>query len=267
MPELPEVEIHARRLARYAGATLRAVTVHDARALVEGAAGLNEVVGSVLGSPWRRGKHLVWPAGPACFLLHLRMTGSLEEDEAGSFRLSWHTDRGVVGLHDPRCLAEVRLLPAGVVEGRLAGIGPEFWPGARTGAWWQERLGHLSTPIKVALLRQDRVAGVGNILATEACFRAGVDVRRPARSLAVSEWESLGRALAEHVDAVLADAGAYVSGELSFAAGQGAYVSRGGTNPFLVYGRAGEPCPACGGSLARLVQQGRGTTWCPRCQT
>jgi formamidopyrimidine-DNA glycosylase len=112
-------------------------------------------------------------------------------------------------------------------------------------------------PVKVRIMDQAVLAGVGNIYASEACFRAGIDPRRKASSLGEAEVARL----ADTIVAAMKDGVARQEGpEIE-------YVEEGGENPFLVYAREGERCPRCGkGTIRRIVQAQRSTFFCERCQ-
>ena len=107
------------------------------------------------------------------------------------------------------------------------------------------------------MLQQDRIAGIGNIMASEICFRMGIDPRTRCQALLTADWEKLGVGLHQFVDAVIAEES---SPELTF-------VSQGGTLPraFRVYGREGESCQ-CGAKIQSFKLGGRSTFWCARCQ-
>ncbi len=122
-------------------------------------------------------------------------------------------------------------------------------------------------PIKVALLDQTLLAGVGNIQASESLFRAGIDPRRPARSLSAAEVKRLATSIRKSIDFTLKTFA--VAGADGGGADIGYVEERTAPNPFLVYGRAGERCPGkeSKGVIVRIVQAGRATFYCPRCQT
>jgi formamidopyrimidine-DNA glycosylase len=145
----------------------------------------------------------------------------------------------------------------------LAALGPDPLRDGIDAARLHARLARVRLPIKVALLDQTVLAGVGNIQATEACFRARLDPRRPASSLTRAEVGRLARAILASIEYTLARfAGAGAD------AGDGdiEYVEENRkANPFKVYGRAGEPCPRCGGTIRRIVQGQRSTFFCPAC--
>lgn len=269
MPELPEVELMCRALDGWtAGRSLVGVTPVDP-GLVDAPQRLQ---GQRIEGARRRGKYLLLQLDTHALALHLRMTGKV---------VAWRADEGIrqgcrlllhlsgprppaaVALVDPRRLAQAWIVSTEQLSRWLEdrGLGPDAWPDRRSGAWWAQRMAGLRGPIKAALLRQDRVAGLGNIAATEVLWRAGIHPARPVPSLVPADWEALAVAVPDYVDQVLAHEGAEMQrqGELS-------YVNQGGPNPFDLYGRAGQPCPRCGTPVQRNTLAGRGTAWCPRCQ-
>ena len=125
------------------------------------------------------------------------------------------------------------------------------------------------TPLKAALLDQTLIAGLGNIYVSEALWRAGLSPRRAAGTIAPANGKATARArtLAEAIRSVIADA--IEAGGSSLRD----YVQADGSlgyfqHSFSVYDREGEPCrkPGCGGTIARIVQSGRSTFYCPICQ-
>jgi formamidopyrimidine-DNA glycosylase len=121
----------------------------------------------------------------------------------------------------------------------------------------REALGRSRVPVKVRIMDQAILPGVGNIYASEACFRARIDPRRRASTLSAREVKALGGAvIAAMRDGIAEQEGPEI-----------AYVEEGGENPFLVYAREGERCPRCRRArIARVVQAQRSTFYCPRCQ-
>ncbi len=255
MPELAEVEIARRALATWlVGQGAVRLTLRDPRLLKSGELGPPSPVASVR----RRAKILVLERPGHSWIVHLRMTGRFSRHDGPGVRAVLSPQDGEpVYFADTRCLGELhgvhtRDQPAWFAARKL---GPEPWPEQRPASWWQDQLGGLRTPVKVALLRQDRVAGLGNIAASEILWRAQVSPTRPARELDPQAWSRIGRETIAHLDHLLAVEDVEI-----------AYVTQGGENPFLVYGRAGEPCPRCGAGIARTVQSGRSTFACPACQ-
>ncbi len=255
MPELAEVEIARRALAeRLVGRGPVALALRDPRLLKTGDPGSAAPVLAV----HRRAKWLWLDQGEHALALHLRMTGRITRGEGPGVRAVWRPQQGPpVFFEDRRCLGEAHRLASRALEAFLADrrLGDEPWPEVRPAAWWRARLGGLRSAVKVALMRQDRVGGLGNIAASEILWRAGVDPTRPAREIDDSAWARIGVETVAHLDHLLRVEDADIT-----------YVTQGGENVFTVYGRAGEPCQRCGATLVRTVQSGRSTFACPGCQ-
>ena len=115
--------------------------------------------------------------------------------------------------------------------------------------------------MKAFLLDQRRVAGVGNIYADEALFRARVHPLRPAGRLTRRQWDAVAEGVRGALAAGLAAGGATIDDFRDPDGGWGAF-----QDEFLVHRRRGEPCPSCGGEIVKFVAAGRGTYACERCQ-
>jgi formamidopyrimidine-DNA glycosylase len=280
MPELPEVEVAARNLRRWAaGRTVRAAEA-DATPVVRpgGPRALHALAGARVREIDRVGKHLLITLArrgrggePVGLWSHLGMTGKWQRRARGDdpprfSRARLRLDDGTV-LHycDMRLFGRLRVVPGArfADEPTLGALGPDPLRDGVDAARLRERLARTRLPIKVALLDQSVLAGVGNIQASEACFRARIDPRRAASSLSRAEVGRLGRAILASIRYTLArfaDEGAD--------AGDGAivYVEEDReANPFKVYGRAGAPCPRRNGTIRRIVQAGRSTFFCEAC--
>lgn len=268
MPELPEVERTVRRLRAWLrGHTLEALLHIDPRILKEGSR--EELATSVsnvrVASITRRAKYAILKLkGGGALLLHLGMTGKMVKRSSGDeVRWSRFAVRCSGGreLHlvDPRLLGSVRVTTAaGVDEHRLlAGIGPEPLSAAFTGAVLAKALARRKVQLKVALMDQKVLAGIGNIQAAEGLWKAKLDPFRLANGLSLAECNRLVKGIkATLTESLARDRG-----------GETTYVSESADdNPFIIYGRAGEPCPRCKSPIERKVQAGRGTYWCPDCQ-
>ena len=280
MPELPEVEVAARNLRRWAlGRKVRGAEA-DRTAIVRpgGPRALEALVGARVRDVDRVGKHLLVTlargAGDKHLVglwSHLGMTGKWLRRRAGAApprfshaRLALD-DGAVLHYCDMRRFGRLRVVPGARFSEipTLAALGPDPLRDGIDAAALHARLARTRLPIKVALLDQTILAGVGNIQAAEACFRARLDPRRPAASLTRAEVGRLARAILASIAYTLgcfADDGAD--------AGDGAIVyveENREANPFKVYGRAGEPCPRRNGTIRRIVQAGRSTFFCPAC--
>ncbi|HXN39141.1 MAG TPA: bifunctional DNA-formamidopyrimidine glycosylase/DNA-(apurinic or apyrimidinic site) lyase [Solirubrobacteraceae bacterium] len=271
MPELPEVETIRRQLAPLVeGRTLREVEILDPRwsrplAPAQLAAALTGRRVKRLG---RRGKYLLWTlAGDVYLAQHLRMTGSVLADpdpEPAHTRVRILLSRGRrLAIVDPRRFGTGELL--------LGSDAMESFFAARLGLEpFDERFTaeHLRTlargstaPIKALLLDQRKVAGVGNIYADEALFRAGIHPRRPAGRLTGAQHSRLREAVVEALQAGIDARGATIDDFRHVDGVRGSFQDQ-----FLVYGRAGEPCARCGAPVVKMVVAGRGTYVCERCQ-
>jgi len=261
MPELPEVEIMARNLHRWmVGRCLVRMEVLDDKFDVSS---LQEVEGDEVTRVYRRAKYAVIEfAGGHCQVLHYRMTGKTiqDPDAMRRARLRWvFRDAPAVAFEDPRRFGTCER----VREADLAAyfqdknLGPEPWPVARDAEWWKGQMSGLRGPIKPALMRQDRVAGLGNIAASEILFRARIHPVRTVPSLVEDEWAQIARAVPEFIAHTLHEE----SGD------EIQYVNMGGEGSFSVYGHDGETCLCCSQRIVRLVQSGRGTFFCPGCQS
>jgi formamidopyrimidine-DNA glycosylase len=124
----------------------------------------------------------------------------------------------------------------------------------------RKALADTSRPVKVALMDPEVIAGIGNIQATEALFRAEIHPARPANSLSSTEVRAVAKGIRRSIEYTLTNL------EKPEAAGRVEYVSAGGDNPFLIYDRAGEPCPRCGTELEKMTLGGRTTVYCLVCQ-
>jgi formamidopyrimidine-DNA glycosylase len=271
MPELPEVETIRRRLApALEGRTLTRLTILDPRwcrplapeAVVDAAQGRRvERLG-------RRGKYLIFELADDVFvLLHLRMTGTLLLDPEPEVRYT----RVVFGLDDGH---ELRFCdPRRFGTGELAigqealdaffaarlgiePLGPEL-----TGRRLRELARGRRAPIKAFLLDQRRIAGVGNIYADEALFRARIHPLRPAGSLTLKQCEALAEAV-QHALTRGLDAGGATIDDFRHPDG----VAGAFQNEFRIHLRRGEPCLECGTTVIKMVAAGRGTYVCESCQ-
>jgi formamidopyrimidine-DNA glycosylase len=216
----------------------------------------------------RRSKYLLFRFEPGTLLLHLGMTGSLRAfTDPPPRRKHDHIDlvleSGVtLRYHDPRRFgAMLWLRPPAEAHPLLAGLGPEpFAPEFNAEYLWQAtRRRH--TAIKLALMDNSLVVGVGNIYANEALFRAGIRPTRPADRLAKSRYERL----VGEVRATLADAiakGGSTLRDYVDSHGEPGYFQL----EYFVYGREGLPCRVCSAPIRRVRLGGRATLFCPRCQ-
>lgn len=271
MPELPEVETIRRQLAPLVvGRRLHAMEILDSRWSRPLAP--QELTDALMGrrieALGRRGKYLVWSMQDDVHLAqHLRMTGAvLCEPPAQTMHV-----RVRIELRPKRRLA--------IVDPRRFGTGELLLGSEALEAFFAARLGleplderfttqHLRTltrgrrtPIKALLLDQRAIAGVGNIYADEALFRAGIHPMRLAGSLSAQQRGALREAVIDALHAGIDARGATIDDFRHVDGVKGSFQDQ-----FLVHRRAGEPCGVCGTSIVKMVVAGRGTYVCETCQ-
>ena len=271
MPELPEVEtVRAQLEPRVRGAKLTAIEVHDPRwcAPLAPAELSDALEGRTVQALGRRGKYLDLELGDDVHLLmHLRMTGTLlyrPPDEVRHTRVVLTFDGAARLLFvDPRRFGTGELvLGSDALRAFFATrLGVEPFDDAFTGASLRERAHGRTGPVKPFLLDQRTVAGVGNIYADEALFRAGVHPLRAAGSLRPGQYARLRDGVRDALAAGIAAHGASIDDFRDLDGARGSYQDR-----FLVHRREGEPCPVCATPIRKLVVGGRGTYVCERCQ-
>jgi formamidopyrimidine-DNA glycosylase len=272
MPELPEVETIRRHLAPHVeGRTLTALEVLDERWCrpLSPREIADAVAGRVVERLGRRGKYLVWQLSDEVFLFqHLRMTGTLlldSPERPPHTRVRFDLDAGEAELLfvDPRRFGTGELALGGDAHDAFfaARLGVEPLGEEFTGEYLRGLARTSRAPIKAFLLDQKRVAGVGNIYADEALFRARIHPLRPARQLTLTQCRALRDAVVESLQAGLDAKGATID---DFRRPDG--VSGSFQDRFLIHLREGEPCVRCGTTVRKLRAAGRGTYVCERCQ-
>lgn len=213
--------------------------------------------GSVLWHLGMSGRMLVEGAAPGQFhrdpAIHARHDHVVLVTEAGT----------TITFNDARRFGMVDLIREGQAHPLLDHLGPEPFDPVFDAAYLRAALAGRRVPVKQALLDQRIVAGLGNIYVSESLWRAGIDPRRAAGRIGPARIQSL----VGHIRDVLAEAiqaGGSSLRDHRQASGELGYFQHN----FRVYGRAGQPClrPGCGGQVARIVQSGRSSFYCPGCQ-
>lgn len=267
MPELPEVEttvrglskvLKGRRIAHVEArrGDLRRAFPHDLGQRLTGA----RVVG--LG---RRAKYgLIDTDRGDTLVFHLGMSGHWRVDplELGKHdHLILDTDEGRrLALNDARRFGSVDLARTEKLDEfpTFLALGPE--PTEVSGRWLRQRFAGRSAPVKSLLMDQRILAGLGNIYACEALYRARIDPRRPAGRVSPARLDALADAIHAVLEEAIAAGGSTLRDFLGPDGELGYFPAR-----FAVYDREGQPC-ACGGTVRRIVQGGRSTFYCPKCQ-
>jgi formamidopyrimidine-DNA glycosylase len=273
MPELPEVETVRRTLTPAIGATIQGVWdsakgLHMKRKPPRAA--LKKLVGTRITGIRRHGKYLlVDTSGPLTLLVHLGMTGRFRI-QARSEPRAKHThvvlDLGARELRfsDPRRFGQIDVIERAVERehSALAVLGPDPLVDGIDDAAFFARSRHKKATLKAFVLDQSVLAGVGNIYASEALWRAKLRPTTRAHRLTLDRSRALAAAIREVLHHALEHGGTTLSDfvDADGAAGENA-------DYLWVYDRKGQPCPRCKTPIKRTVLQGRATYFCPTCQT
>jgi formamidopyrimidine-DNA glycosylase len=273
MPELPEVETVRRQLEpAVVGRRISFARVLDERwSRPEPAAAVEAALeGRTIQAARRRGKYLILDLDTGLHLvMHLRMTGNLSLHRDEPERDTRHL-RAVLGLDDgtevwftdARRFGHGEVIPAAELEPYFASrLGVEPLSGDLTPEELGRRAAGRTAPLKSFLLNQAHVAGVGNIYADEALFRARLHPLSPAGSMRPEHCEDLVEGVVEALEAGLANGGSSIDDYRDTRGEAGSM-----QDEFLVHTREGEPCQRCGTEIRRIVVGGRSTYFCPGCQ-
>ena len=267
MPELPEVETTVRGLARVLdGRRIKSVEARRADLRRSFPKDLGQrLTGATVTGLGRRAKYgLIHTDRDDTMIFHLGMSGSWRINRAEVEKhdhLLLETEEGTrLTLNDPRRFGSVDLIPTKELDEwpAFAVLGPE--PLELDARDLKRRLAGRSAAIKLLLLDQTIVAGLGNIYVCEALYRAGIHPKRPGGSVSLPRLERLVVAIREVIDEAI-EAGGSTLRDFASPDGELGYFSK----TFSVYDREGQPC-GCGGKVRRFVQGGRSTFYCPACQ-
>jgi formamidopyrimidine-DNA glycosylase len=274
MPELPEVETIRRGLhARLVGQQITGVRVRQAqlRHLVDTGALQIQAVGCTIESVERRAKYLLMRLHPERVLVfHLGMTGRLwlgppVAHDAPHDHLIFQLGPALeLRFHDPRRFGMCFLTTSAELphHPRLHRLGPEPLSADFSAAYLQQCAYGLSKPVKNFLMDASIVVGVGNIYASESLFLAGIRPGRAVGRLRQAQWERIHTAVQQVLQAAIDNHGTTLSDYVDSEGRQGEF-----QNQLMVYGREGEPCHRDGRRIRRIVQAGRSSFYCPRCQS
>ncbi len=271
MPELPEVEVIRRGLApRLQNRRILAVAVGEKRLRQESSPGefSRWLPGRSILELERRGKYLLCRLeGGVTLLLHLGMTGRLLLRPAPSqplphAHLILQLEGGLeLVFQDVRRFGQALVFPPGETPAPLSQVGREPFSRQVTPQWLAREAGGRSRALKNFLMDGRVLAGIGNIYACEILFAARLHPATPAGRLTLADWTRVLKETRRILKAAITKGGTTVSDYLN---------SQGETGLFqlelLVYGREGEPCKSCGQPVLRVIQAGRSTFFCPRCQ-
>jgi formamidopyrimidine-DNA glycosylase len=270
VPELPEVETTRRGVAPHVERQkVTAVRVYDRRLRWPVPRNLSSrLVGRTVDRIDRRSKYLLFRLGPDTLIIHLGMTGSLRVfSDAPPRQVHDHMDlefsSGIVlRYHDPRRFGAVLWSPASKREHRLlAALGPEPFSDEFNADYLFRATRSRRSAIKLALMDNRLVVGVGNIYANESLFRAGIRPSRTANRISRARLSRLVEAIRETLTDAIAKGGSTLRDYVD-SRGERGYFQL----DYYVYGRVNEPCRVCATLIRAVRLGGRTTCFCPRCQ-
>lgn len=270
MPELPEVETTRRGVApAVVGRTIAAVHIYDRRLRWPVPARLaRHVRGRVIDRLDRRSKYLLFRLGADTLVVHLGMTGSLRVHSCAPLPgLHDHADLVLdngttLRYRDPRRFGAILWAPATAgLHPLLRGLGPEPFDPAFDAAHCHRATRGRSVAIKLALMDNRLVTGVGNIYANEALFRAGIRPQTQAGRLTRPRFDRLVAAVRATLEDAIARGGSTLRDYVDAQGAPGCFQL-----DYYVYGREGAPCRVCGTPIRMRRLGQRATYHCPRCQ-
>lgn len=281
MPELPEVETVVRRLAEVLpGRVIKRVQVLREKSFQGNPVWLS---GKKIEHVSRRAKMIrLHIAGKRDVLIHLKMTGQLifvdgkKKIGGGHPTGDWvndlpskHTraviqfkDKSTLFFNDMRVFGWLKLVDDAQLAVEYGKYGPDVNIEEVTVDYFKKVFAHRKMPIKLALMDNAVLSGVGNIYANEALFIAHVHPARPANTLTDKEWQKVFLAVKKVINEGIKAGGTTFDGKFVDVSGlAGKYQEK-----LKIYGRAGKPCPRCGMTIEKMKIGGRGTQFCPHCQ-
>lgn len=275
MPELPEVELVARSLETLvSGRTIVSATLIRHRLAPDHSPAdfAGRLSAATINRVHRRGKHVLFDlANGRTLITHLRMSGRFmllgpdRDDPKFAHAVFYFDDETRLVFQDQRHFGFMRIVetPDLPRTKEIAKLAPEPFSEEFTPGYLRSVLKATKRPVKLVLLDQTRVLGLGNIYASEAMFLAGINPKRRGSSFSGRKIDTLFEKIRE----VLAEAMNHgSSSDVDPENIDGSYFDGGHESSWRVYDRENEPCVECGTPIRRVVQGGRSTYFCPRCQ-
>ncbi|MFD1779693.1 DNA-formamidopyrimidine glycosylase [Fredinandcohnia salidurans] len=273
MPELPEVETVRRTLNQLVnGKTIEKVTVLWSKIIKkpeEPEQFCDALRGQTIHDVDRRGKFLKFILDDYVMVSHLRMEGRYglydkeELYDKHTHVLFTFTDGTELRYRDVRKFGTMHLFKKGEEENSLplSQLGPEPFSKEFSLKYLEEKLSKTNRKIKVALLDQTKVVGLGNIYVDEALFRAGIYPERAANSLTKKELKILHHEIIQTLNEAVEKGGSTIRSYVNTQGEIGMFQLQ-----LFVYGQNGKACQTCGTEIEKTVVGGRGTHFCPKCQ-
>jgi formamidopyrimidine-DNA glycosylase len=268
VPELPEVETTRRGIEPHiCGYDISEIIVRQPKLRWPVPEQIQQLVGAQVSEVKRRGKYLLLETVSGTCLIHLGMSGSLRiTDPLTPAEKHDHVDivfgnGKVLRLRDPRRFGAVLWAGCGELHPLLSKLGPEPLTDAFHGEYLYEQSRNRRVSTKAFIMDAHIVVGVGNIYANEALFAAGIDPRRAAGQISLQRYTRLVTEIKKVLSRAIEQGGTTLR-DFVREDGQSGYFQV----DLKVYGRTGEPCPACGEMLRQIKQAQRSSWFCPNCQ-
>lgn len=271
MPELPEVETISRELdKKVTGEKIKEVVINLPKIIKTPAPPVfkKELTGKKIKGVSRRAKFVILEIEGGLYLvIHLKLTGQLIVEKSESpiekhahviFKFASGKDLRFIDL---RRFGTMNLVDKLEKIKAYSELGDEPLASSFTPERLKEILDKRPTKIKQLLMDQTRIAGIGNIYAAEALFRARINPLRPAKTLNDSEVKKLHREIQEVLKEAIKYKGSSVDDYVTTDGTEGGYEKK-----LLIYGRDKKKCPVCNGEIKTIKLGGRGTNYCPKCQ-
>jgi formamidopyrimidine-DNA glycosylase len=275
MPELPEVEAFAQALRPFVErrTILRCRVIHPIAVRPSSGRGANlaaaamekRVRGQLVRAVERSGKYLILRLADGCLVLHFRLDGRLiwfdTNKITGHVDVAFETKHGTLGFVDQRHFGRVQWSESPQAIPGIAAMGVDPLSSEFTRERLRELLAKSSRDLKLFLLDQDKIAGIGNIYSNEAMWNARLNPQRPANDLNPAEARRLHKAIVDVLRRAL-ECCLHPAPDLRDAN----WWFQGLEKIVRVYGREDKKCRRCGGPIQRMEQGGRSTFWCAHCQ-
>ena len=270
MPELPEVETIARQLNEVlVGQRIVKIEVLSKKSFV---GKKNEIKSKKILGVKRRAKMAIIELASSdqrlassYLLIHLKMTGQLVYQATNSkhTRMIFHLSKGRLFFNDQRLFGWIKVVDEEGLKREFKNYGPDIIDKAVTNEYFYNALRRSRRAVKLVIIDQTKVAGVGNIYANEGLWRAGINPRRSGNQVSRTESDKLLECLRQVINKGIKYGGATAS--------DNSYVNASGLGGkyqehFLVYEQAGEKCHKCKSVIKKVRLGGRGTYFCERCQ-
>ena len=270
MPELPEVETSRRGIEPYLlDKKIKSITIRQHKLRWPIPKNLPQLAtGKKIRAVSRRAKYIYLELDNGTIIIHLGMSGSLrictdKKPPEKHDHIDIQVSSGkILRLRDPRKFGCVLWAEGSVDEHRLIKpLGPEPLNDSFTAHYLHDKAKKRQCSIKSFIMNSHIVVGVGNIYASEALFRAGINPKRKAGNISVSRFEKLVTAIKLTLTLAIKEGGTTLR-DFTGISGQPGYFAQ----KLLVYGRNSKPCTQCGESITQFTQQARSTFYCTVCQ-